>query len=193
MSSVVELACSCGAVKGRLKVVSGSFFHVDCLCCDCQSFAAYLKNEQNILDAYGGTELFQTYPSYMEITEGLDNIACVQFRDKGLYRWHTTCCRMPVANTMTSAKTPFVGVSVKLMRFSDESEKLATLGPISMKAFGKYALGEMPADAHPKFPLSYMPKIIGFMLKGMLSKKYVPSPFFVDGEPIAQAKVLSLP
>jgi hypothetical protein len=34
-----------------------------------------------------------------------------------------------------------------------------------MKAFG-----EMPKDAHARFPLSYMPKIIGFMLKGMLTK-----------------------
>lgn len=190
MSNLVNLSCACGSVKGKLKVVEDSFFHVHCLCCDCQSFAAHLNNEENILDEHGGTELFQTYPAYLEITEGQENIGCMQLREKGLYRWHTTCCNMPLANTMNSSRVPFVGVSAKFMQFSDENEKLATLGPVTMKAFGKYAKGEMPNDAHAKFPISYMPKIIGFMLKGMLGRKHSPSPFFNDGEPVAEAKIL---
>ena len=70
MSNVINLSCTCGTVKGKLKVVDGSFLRIHCLCCDCQSFASYLGNEENILDEHGGTELFQTYPAYMEITEG---------------------------------------------------------------------------------------------------------------------------
>ena len=190
MSTIVDLSCRCGMVKGKLSVVDGSFFHVHCLCCDCQSFASYLNNEENILDEHGGTELFQTYPVHMEITKGQENIGCVQLREKGLYRWHTTCCNMPLANTMNSSKIPFVGVSAKLIQFSDEREKLKVLGPVTMKAFGKYAKGEIPKDTHFKFPLSYMPKIISFMLKGMLGKKNYPSPFFKGGEPIAKAKIL---
>ncbi len=190
MSTEVDLSCKCGTVKGKLKVVKSDFFHVQCLCCDCQSFASYLNSQEEILDEHGGTELFQTYPEYMEITEGRDNIGCVQLREKGLYRWHTTCCNMPLANTMNKSKIPFVGVSVKLMQFSSDREKKEILGPVSMKAFGIYAIGKMPTDAHPKFPLSYMPKIIGFMLKGMLGKKSYPSPFFSNGEPVVKAKVL---
>jgi len=190
MSNVVNLRCACGTVKGKLKIVPGSYFHVHCLCCDCQSFASYLKKEENILDEHGGTELFQTYPEYMEITEGSENIGCIQLREKGLYRWHTTCCNMPLANTMASPKIPFVGISAKLMQFGNEKEKTEVLGPVTMKAFGKYSKGDMPKDAHPKFPISYMPKIIGFMLKGMLGKKNIPSPFFRNGEPVTKAKVL---
>ena len=190
MSNVVNLSCACNTAKGTLKVVDGSFFHVHCLCCDCQSFASYLRNEENILDEHGATELFQTYPAYMEITEGQENIGCVQLRKKGLYRWHTTCCNMPLANTMTSPKIPFVGISVKLMQFNSEHEKLEALGPITMKAFGKYAKGEMPQDAHPKFPVSFMPKIVGFMIKGMFGKKNIPSPFFRQSEPVTKANVL---
>jgi len=190
MSTMVNLSCKCGAVKGEISVVKGSFFHVHCLCCDCQSFASYLNNEENILDEHGGTELFQTYPAYMKITDGQENIGCVQLREKGLYRWHTTCCNMPLANTMSSSKTPFIGVFVKLMKFDSDQEKLEILGPVSMKAFGKYAIGEMPADAHPKFPISYIPKIIGFLLKGLLGKKNRPSPFFKDAEPIVKANIL---
>jgi len=191
MSDVVALECSCGSVKGELSIVPKSSFHVHCLCCDCQNFAAYLNNKEEILDEHGGSELFQTYPAYMKISEGQDKLAGIQLTPKGIYRWHTTCCNMPVGNTMTSSKMPFVGISVKLMNFSSEEEKLKTLGPVVMKAFGKYAIGEMPKDAHEKFPISFMPKIMGFMAKGMFKKKNAPSPFFNGKEPVAEIKALS--
>jgi hypothetical protein len=191
MTNKVNLACTCGKVKGSLDIVPGAFFHVHCLCCDCQNFSKHLNRQDQLLDAHGGTELFQTYPNLMKITEGQDKIACIQHTKKGLYRWYTTCCNTPLANTMNKANVPFVGISVKLMQFANDAEKLKTLGPVTMKAFGKYAIGEMPKDAHAKFPLSYMPKIIGFMIKGMLGKKNKPSPFFKDGKPVAEAKVLS--
>lgn len=171
-------------------MVPGSFFHVHCLCCDCQKFASHLNNEENILDEHGGSELFQTYPEYMKITEGQDKIAGVQLSRKGLYRWHTTCCNMPLANTMNSSNIPFVGVSVKLMKFDNEQQKMETLGPVTIKAFGKYSIGEMPKDAHPRFPISYIPRILGFMLKGMLWRKNNPSPFFNGKEPVAKIEVL---
>jgi hypothetical protein len=185
------LECLCGLVKGNVKVVPGSFFHVHCLCCDCQNFASHLNNKENILDEHGGSELFQTYPEFMKITAGQKNISGIQLKEKGIYRWHTTCCNMPIANTMSSAKIPFVGVSVKMMKFSNEQEKIKTLGPVIMKAFGKYAIGEMPNDAHPTFPLSFMPKIIGFMLKGVFRKRNTPSPFFSGKEVVGKVGVLS--
>ncbi len=190
MSNIIELECLCGAVKGNIRVVPGSFFHVHCLCCDCQKFATHLENKANILDEHGGSELFQTYPEFMKITEGQDNISAVQLKDKGIYRWHTTCCNMPLANTMNSAKIPFVGVSVKLMKFSNEQEKIDALGPVILKAFGRHSIGEMPKDAHAKFPLSFMPKIIGFMLKGIFMKKNIPSPFFNGKETVAKVEAL---
>jgi len=191
VSNIVELECLCGVVKGNIKVVHGSFFHVHCLCCDCQKFASHLNNKENILDEHGGSELFQTYPELMKVTEGQDKISAIQLKDKGIYRWHTTCCNMPIANTLSSAKIPFIGVSVKLMKFSNEQEKLNTLGPVTLKAFGKYSIGEMPNDVHSKFPLSFMPKIIGFMLKGIFGKRNSPSPFFNGKETVAKVEVLS--
>ncbi len=190
MSKTVQLECSCGTIKGSLKIVPKSFFHVQCLCCDCQRFAAHLDNKDKILDAHGGTELLQTYPQFMDITEGKENIRGIQLNNNGLYRWHTACCNMPLANTMNSSKIPFVGVPVTFMKFANDQEKLETLGPITMKAFGKYAIGEMPKDAHPRFPISYIPKILGFMLKGLLGKKSTPSPFFNGKSPITHIHYL---
>ena len=191
MTKIVELECSCGEVKGNVQIVPKSFFHVHCLCCDCQNFASHLGNADKILDAHGGSELLQTYPQYMEITEGKEKIACMQLKVKGIFRWYTSCCDMPLANTMNSAKVPFVGVPVKLMKFSSEQEKLEKLGPVIMKAFGKYSIGEMPKDAHERFPLSFMPKIMGFMIKGLINKRNSPSPFFNGKEPVTKVNTLN--
>ena len=190
MSNTVALECSCGTVKGELKVVKGSFFHAHCLCCDCQKMAAYLDNKENILDVHGASEIFQTYPAFMKISEGLDNIGCVQLHPKGIFRWHTTCCNMPLANTMSSSKIPFVGVSVKFMKFTNPQEKIDTLGPVTMKAFGSYSIGHMPHDAHPTFPKSYLPKIMGFMLKGFVYRKNTPSALFNGKIPLVEPKEL---
>ena len=190
MSKDISLSCKCGTVKGKLKVDDGSGIRIHCLCCDCQSYATHLGAEDKVLDKHGGTDLFQTYPANLEITEGKEHIGCIQLTEKGAFRWHTTCCNMPFANTFTSSKIPFVGIPANLMQFENEQDKLSTIGPVRMKAFGKYAKGDMPEDAHPKIPLSFMPPMLRFMFKGLLGRKHSPSPLFSNGEPIVKAKVL---
>ena len=188
----VDLECFCGALKGELQIVSNKkSFHVHCLCKDCQNFASYLENEDKILDQYGGSELFQTYPAYMKITKGKENLACVQLKENSLLRWYTSCCNTPVANTMTSAKMPFIGLSIKLMKFSSEKDKSRILGPVIVKAFGRSARGEKPQDAHDTFPKSFMPRIIKFMIMGFLGSKFKPSTFFEEGKSVVKPKVLS--
>ncbi|WP_018015454.1 DUF6151 family protein [Teredinibacter turnerae] len=191
MSKVVPLACSCGAVKGELNVVPGDFFHVACLCCDCQAFAAQLGREDFVLDSSGGSELFQTYPAYFKITEGAEHIRALQLKPKGLFRWYTACCNTPLANTMKSAHVPFVGLSVKLMQFDSAADKSAAIGPVTLRAFGKHARGPMPADAHATFPKSFLPKILKFMGKGLLLGKSRPSPLFKGGKPVAEIEIVS--
>jgi hypothetical protein len=190
MVSTVALECSCGAVKGELAVVPGAFFHVHCLCCDCQRYAEHLGNEAAILDEYGGTELFQTYPAHMKITQGHDNIQAVQLTPKGIYRWHTRCCQMPLANTVRSAAVPFVGVPVTFMKFASEQDKQAALGPVSLKAFGKYGKGSVSDDVHLRFPLAFMPKILAFMVKGKVTGKSRPSAFFDGKAPVVEVQTL---
>lgn len=150
----------------------------------------YLNNEDKILDQHGASALFQTHPAYIKVTEGKENLACLQLKKNSLMRWYTSCCRMPVANTMVSARMPFAGVSVKLMKFSTTEEMQKTLGPVVMKAFGRSARGEGPEDAHDTFPKSFMPRILGFMAKGILLGKHKPSPFFENGKPVVASKVI---
>lgn len=191
-SKNVKLECSCREVQGQLTNIDPSkAFHVHCLCSDCQSVAVYLKNEDKILDAHGGSELYQTYPAYVKITKGIDKLQTVQVKENGIYRWHTSCCKMPIANIMNSHRIPFAGVSVKFMKFDSDQEKLETLGPVIMKAFGKSARGEMPKDAYETFPKSFMFKIMKFMFIGFIKGLSSPSPFYSNKKPIVDAKILN--
>ena len=148
------------------------------------------KRRSNI-DAHGGSEILQTYPSNIKISQGSDKLQCIKLKNKGIDRWYASCCKTPVANTMGSAKIPFAGVSIKLMKFASEDEKSRILGPVIMKAFGRSARGKMPEDAHATFPKSFMFKMMKFMLIGKVGSKNRPSPFYEGNTPVAKAKVLS--
>ena len=111
----VDLAfsCRCGTLKGVLHSVSpttGS--HVKCYCCDCQAAAHHLGAVE-VLDEHGGTEIYQTIPAEIELTEGAEKLACMRLSPKGLMRWYASCCNSPLFNTLASAKLAFVGVHVR--------------------------------------------------------------------------------
>ncbi len=186
----VKLECFCGSVKGTLAVPSKKqAFHLKCLCCDCQKYAEFLGQEDKILDNYGGTELFQTYPSNVHFDQGVENISCMQLKEKGLYRWYASCCKAPLGNTLSSARVPFVGVPVAIMKLSSQQEKDSQLGPLIMEAFAKYARGSKPKNSHDKFPVSFLPKILVFMGRGLLMGRAKPHPFFHNEMPIVTPKV----
>lgn len=71
-----------------------------CCCMDCQKFAVFLQQEDQILDQYGGTDIFQIPILHVKITEGNEHIACVRLNQKGIYRWYTGCCNTPIGNTL---------------------------------------------------------------------------------------------
>jgi hypothetical protein len=180
MTDTIKLACHCGKVAGELKHVHTDSFHVKCLCCDCQEFASQIGQHESILDAHGGTELFQTYPAYVTITQGADYISQLRLTPKGLLRYYTSCCNTPIGNMMSAQKVPFIGIPVAFMQFGSDQEKDKILGPIIMQAFAKYAKNAKPEGAYDRFPLSFLPKLLGFMAKGFLQKKYLPSPYRKD-------------
>lgn len=190
-SRTIKLECSCGEVQGQLNNVDSSkAFHVHCLCDDCQDTAEHLGKADQILDIHGGSELYQTYPAFVKISKGIEKLKAVQVKENGIYRWYASCCNMPVANIMNSPKIPFAGVSVKFMKFDSDQEKQDALGPVIMKAFGKSARGRMPKDAHIKFPISFIPKIIKFMAIGFIRGLNSPTVFYNGNKPVGEVKVL---
>ena len=149
------------------------------MCDDCQCYAHYLEKAEGILDANGGTNVFQMTPAQIEITSGAEQLQCVRLHEKGLVRWHTACCRTPIANTFASPKMPFAGVLHSAMDHEgDGRAREEVLGPILVRVQGRFGYGEMPNDAYARAPLSIIIRSLKLLFKAWRSGAHQPSPFF---------------
>src|SRR5262245_33105196 len=94
----LPLRCRCGATRGVASHVSPSTgFRFVCYCEDCQAFARFL-GRTDVLDAAGGTDIFQMPPAHVKLTAGTDAMRCLSLSNKVL-RWYSDCCHTPIANT----------------------------------------------------------------------------------------------
>ncbi|HEX8793967.1 MAG TPA: DUF6151 family protein [Polyangiaceae bacterium] len=180
MPADVPLRCRCGHVRGVARDVSpSSGFRFLCYCKDCQAFARFLERP-DVLDAAGGTDIFQMAPARVKLTEGTDALRCLRLSARTrVLRWYTDCCRTPIGNTADRPGFPIAAVIHSFMdheaagRPRDEA-----LGPPLCRIFEQSAAGPLPADAPP--PPSFRAfarrgsKMLSWWLRGLAT----PSPFF---------------
>lgn len=174
--STVPLKCRCGAVQGTAtNITPASGNRVVCCCADCQAFASYLGSETQILDEFGGTDIFQTTQSQLRISQGQDKLQGMRLSEKGLLRWYTSCCNTPVGNTM-NASMPFIGV---IHSFMDLPDRDTALGPVRAFVQTQYAIGSPSYPTHhEKYPLGITFRIVRKMLLWKLRGNHKPSVFF---------------
>src|SRR5579862_5407235 len=180
----LAIRCGCGALRGTAQAISpreGN--HVVCYCDDCQAFAHFLTRPSDILDANGGTEIFQMSPARLVITTGADKLACMRLTQRGMLRWYTVCCKTPIGNTLATDKLPFVGlIHTCFERSANVGFLDNALGPVQVRAFRRFAKGDrttIPADRIP-LPI-VMLRFAGFMLKWKLRGDTKHTPFFEQG------------
>lgn len=188
----VGLSCSCGKIKGIATGVSAhNGTRVVCYCSDCQAFSRLLGRQQEILDSYAGTDIYQLSPAQVNITQGAELLQCLRLSPKGLYRWYSQCCKTPIANTV-GLKLPFVGLIHNFI--SEEKELDLSLGPVRYFILGKHALGKPDnkklADGIPfKMLLRVIPRILLAKVLG----KGLPNPFFTaDGKAVVKPTIASI-
>ena len=184
--TTLPLSCRCGEVTGIVKdVTNSSGNRLICCCSDCQAFVSKLMPEDNILDAHGGTDIYQTSPASIEITTGREKIRYLRLTEKGTFRWYADCCKTPIGNTL-GPKMPFVGLIHGFWAEKPRWEEV--VGPPSARVQTKYALN-LPADA-PKpvgFPLGVTLKIMLKILGWKMFGKGKPNPFFdPKGRPLPE-------
>jgi hypothetical protein len=174
-------------LRGTLRGASGgSGNHVVCYCDDCQAFAHFLERANDTLDAYGGTEIFQTSAARLAITQGA--LACVRLAPKGLLRWYAACCRAPIGNTLATRQLPFVGLVVTCL---DHPSLDAMLGPLRTRGHARFAKGT-PPDSHPSFPAPVIARVFWISLVARLRGDHRRTPFFdAHGAPVAPPRVLT--
>jgi hypothetical protein len=189
----MTLRCRCGHVRGQLSGVAPSEgFRLVCYCADCRAFAHFLERA-DLLDAAGGTDIFQLPPHRATLTAGTDRVRCVRLGPRNLHRWYAECCRTPIGNT-GSARFPLIGVIHSFMDHqADGRPRDVALGPPRCRLFGRSAVGPLPpgAPAAPSVGL-----IVGRLaaLLGWWARGYArPHPLFdgVTRAPIAVPRVLT--
>jgi hypothetical protein len=160
-----------------------------CYCVDCQAFANHLSTDHNILDQWGGTDIYQTAPWNVTIDKGIEYLRCLRLTPRGTHRWFTACCNTPVGNTI-SAKFPFIGLIHSFMDKDDQTESV--LGPVRGYHKLESAIGEVPES----YRETGMPKgaIIGIywrILKWKLAGKNKPRLFYDEtGKNISKPTVV---
>lgn len=191
----IKLECTCGKVQGvATNITPNNGNRVVCCCSDCQAFAKVLERENDVLDEFGGTDLYQTSQSQVKITQGAEHLQCLRLKPKGLLRWYTGCCNTPIGNAL-NAKMPFFGIVHSFMQADVQREK--TLGPVlayvqtqdaRKRATPPYL--DYPHHAE-KFPLGITFRIIIKMLGWKFRGMGKPSAFFDDqARPVVKPRIV---
>ncbi|MGH1355594.1 MAG: DUF6151 family protein [Thalassovita sp.] len=186
--SPLNFQCGCGQVQAQLSPagVSGGS-HIQCYCKDCQASARHLGYD---LPPHGGTELIQTTPDAITITNGVDQLAILRLSPNGLCRWYATCCNTPMFNTLQRKTLPFAGVVVH----ASESKSVdQAMGPIWGHAFTAAAPANSGAPTEDKKMARIGTKMLGRLISAYLSGRAGQNPFLTkDKEWITVPKVLTL-
>jgi hypothetical protein len=186
----LALRCRCGTVRGVARAVDPSKVnHCFCYCDDCQAFTHFLGRQDDVLDAYGGTEITQMSQAEVGFTAGTDKVAAMRLTPSGLIRWYASCCRTPIGNTLGTSAMPFIGV---VHAFIDAPS--AALGPIRGRAWAKRAKGgsaAVPKDGLPD--LVMVARVLAKLLRWRLRGDHKRSAFFAatSGKPLAEPRVLA--
>ena len=180
----VKLACRCGAFQGIVHgVAPGKVNRCICYCEDCQAFARYLDGEQTILNQNGGTEITQVSAGSLVISQGQDHLVAIRLSPSGPWRWYTSCCKTPVANTVEGSRLPFAGMIWPI--FADVSQENVEnlLGPIRGSVHGKHAYGDVGSlDLDHGMPKGRLIRLMALMLTWKLQGAARNSPLLnLDG------------
>ena len=178
----LSIACKCGQFQGELNPqLTRAHNRLLCYCDDCQAFARYLGNANDILDEQGGTDITQVSAGTVTITLGKEHLACVRLSPKGLRRWYAKCCHTPIGNA-PSASLPFIGLVHSCLIPHSDIEK--TFGPIRLVVFTNFSTSANKPT--PRGLVGGIVRMVWLILRGKLRGDRKHHPFFdaETGEPV---------
>lgn len=180
----LSIACQCGQFQGELDtLLARTHNRLRCYCDECQAFAHYLDNTENILEEQCGTDIPQVTAGAVTITTGKEYFGCVRLSPKGLRRWYAKYCNTPIGNA-PSASLPFIGLVHSSM--TPHSAIDQTFGPARLVAFTKFAAGaEKPT---PRGLIGGIARMVWRILRSKLRGDGKHHPFFdaVTRQPLVE-------
>lgn len=175
----IQLQCDCGRVRGDWRLSARTGAPGRCYCNDCQAYARWLGTPA-IVDAWGGTEIVQTWPSLVRWNEGRDQVRLMRLTPHGLLRFYSDCCRVPLMNAMDRARMPFVGLVANRVEPAHRVTVAGLVGePVGVQ--GRFAVGGCPPGAFKSASLPVVGRALRLMLRGFLAGAHAPSPIFNTG------------
>jgi hypothetical protein len=144
----------------------------------------------DILDAQGGTDVIQTLPARILITEGREMLACMRLSKNGLLRWDTTCCNTPIGNTLANFRFSFVGLIHNCLENGGVPLD-SSFGPVRMWINTRSAKGAAAPRSSGVIP--GILGLLGMVARARINGSYKRTAFFsvATGAPIAAPTVLS--
>lgn len=189
MTVDLAIACTCASLRGKLQAISpdrGARYV--CHCKDCQAFIHFLKRQSDVLDENAGTEVFQTRPSRLIITQGSDQLQCIRMTAKPTLRWFAGCCNSPLFNTTTSDRYPFLSV---ICHCTDPDLRDGAMGPVRGHLFNTEATGDMTGKIEAGGNRMLL-AVAYRMLCERLSGRYKDTPLFdpATGAPVVVPEIM---
>ncbi len=189
MTVDLQIACSCGKLKGKLQAVSpDKGARYVCHCRDCQAFIHFLQRQSDVLDQNAGTEVFQTQPSRLSIARGIEQLQCIRMTGKPTLRWYAGCCNSPLFNTTKSGKYPFLSV---ICHSTDPALRDEAMGPVRGHLYTAEAIGDMSGKTEAGGNRMLL-AVVYRMLCERLSGRYKDTPLFdpATGAPVAMPGIM---
>lgn len=185
----MKIQCECGKFCAELtQFPKNTPGRLKCYCDDCQAFLQSL-NRADLLDENGGTEIIPAYPADIKLISGKNLLKCLRLSPTGMFRFSTTCCNTPIANT--DPLRPWAGIHRRMYTVKDPNRLDQELGPVKSSIMGKHAKGTPPPGTPQKFNFKGIAVVLPFILKGKLLGKNKPSPFFENGEAVVTPQILT--
>ena len=173
----LRLSCLCGEVTGAVRRHSRELSNRGvCYCRDCRGFLRFLERP-DLLDANGGTDIFQVAQGQVSFTEeSAKHLACVRLSHKGMHRFYSLCCKTPLGNTI-SAGIPFVGLPAALLA-DVEMRELSLQPPVAIQTRSAIG-GKLASSSFAEIAMLF--RFAGLLARWKLGGHGKPSPYFDDG------------
>ena len=172
--------CECGEVQGTLEgITPSSGTLIQCHCDDCRRAVVWLGQPDPGQD---GVTYYQTTPARVSFTAGHDKLAATTWKSPRLLRWHASCCKTPLFNTLDTPKWAFASVLTSCVEIPSK------LGDVKAHAFVTKPNGKTGHTGGLRFMVGFARRTIAARLSGA----WRTTPFFnEDGSPVSSPRSLT--
>ncbi len=162
----LPFACACGTITGAIEQARpDQGDRVVCHCRDCRDLVRHLGQGDRVLDANGGTDLYQSRCARVKIHGGGERLATLHMTEGKTLRWYAECCNAPLFNTYANGRLPYV---TTLLANTDAAQRERLLG----QPLGHLFIEQATGDASGLEPLSFaalMRRFFRRMIKDIVS------------------------